>query len=956
MVFDQPVFNQIVRQGTNNAVRLLRNLFLGVLLLLLVLAGAGVLWREAVLETAGNYGLETLGFDQAGLTITQVSMDRMIAENVSLGLGLPTLRRVELYFEPQQLIRGELRRLEISGLRVIVEKNGENLNKLKELIGGNSDSGSEENPRPAGSKRRALPHILLEDAEVTLRATPAGDGLLRLSGEVLPGPDGLAARMQAGLDLGHTDATLTARTETIDGQNIIYLTGDGTTDATDLLAQGPFAEQAAAIVAKGKARYNLEGRIPAPLRHPADSKAWLSQVFGLNGTISVSELQTAYASETVSGEVIWRIAGDGQVLRLTLPQASDLTVSAIPPARLAALGLDMPPDEPFTVRIESSSVTADLGESAVVGAWMAKSTLNARMHGAEFDVSIDADSDAGSPDIALRQIGIEAKSVPLSKGGVTGRLESFKAEVKGSFNRDKKLELNGKISGVGLMLAHPQATLDRLTVETPVTLSGSFDQPQVRADGLSAVAEGLTVPGRASVTQPLAIAASVLRWDGQKAVAEIRVDKGAASVVAGSGKPVSAAWEQVLASISASMDSGGKPQIDGSINVSNGSASIPSAGVRISGMELALPLQAGPLTFSGQIRDGQRNPRFTPVAVKLSGKKAADAVTLSGSAAMHRGRAWVPLRIKADFDTQKVRAYYGPAKLTFAEDKLQPKNLSPSLSKINQATGIATVSGLVAIDPGRAPRLSAAVVFDEVSLKTDGVAAEGLNGKLKLSSLQPLASSGEQTLTLRRLVAGVPLDDVFARFTIPRRSGGLTVELGEVGTSLAGGTIRVRDATYQNGAADLLVRVSALPLERLLREWQVEGLDGTGLISGTIPVAIRAKGVGIGGGRLDGQQPGVIRVDFGSARNTLTSAGSQVELAVRTLEDFHYRELSIGVSKPMDGELSLAIGLDGNNPAVLEGHPFRFNINLSGRLEPILEAIQAGDRISADLLRGSLGR
>ena len=147
-----------------------------------------------------------------------------------------------------------------------------------------------------------------------------------------------------------------------------------------------------------------------------------------------------------------------------------------------------------------------------------------------------------------------------------------------------------------------------------------------------------------------------------------------------------------------------------------------------------------------------------------------------------------------------------------------------------------------------------------------------------------------------------------------------------------------------------------MPLERLLEEWKVEGLEGTGLISGAIPVSLRNSGVEINDGKLDGQRHGVVRVDFGSARETLTSAGEQVELAVRTLEDFHYRELSIGVDMPSDGELTLAIGLDGNNPAVLEGYPFRFNINLSGKVEPILDAIQAGERISADFLQGGLGR
>jgi hypothetical protein len=53
--------------------------------------------------------------------------------------------------------------------------------------------------------------------------------------------------------------------------------------------------------------------------------------------------------------------------------------------------------------------------------------------------------------------------------------------------------------------------------------------------------------------------------------------------------------------------------------------------------------------------------------------------------------------------------------------------------------------------------------------------------------------------------------------------------------------------------------------------------------------------------------------------------------------------------------LTLAIGLEGANPAVLDGYPFRFNINLSGELAPILAAVREGRRIGAELLQGGLG-
>ena len=253
------------------------------------------------------------------------------------------------------------------------------------------------------------------------------------------------------------------------------------------------------------------------------------------------------------------------------------------------------------------------------------------------------------------------------------------------------------------------------------------------------------------------------------------------------------------------------------------------------------------------------------------------------------------------------------------------------------------------------PAMTAKVGFDDLSAVLEGgVTVDGLNGELAFASLQPLATVGEQRLTVRRMVAGVPLEDADARFTIRHDRGGFAIDLGEAGAKLSGGQVRVGQALFRNGSADLRVGIADLPLERLLEDWKVQGLEGTGMIAGSLPVALRPTGVAIGDGRLLSLTPGVIRVDFGSARETLAGAGSQVELAVQTLENFHYERMTLGVSKPLGGELTLAVGLDGKNPDVLDGYPFRFNVNLSGRLEPILEAIQAGERIGTDLLQGGI--
>lgn len=936
--------------------RLFRNLLLGLSLLLLLAAGAGVIWREAALQAAGEIALDWYGFDQAKLAVTHVGTNRIVVQDVSLGPDLPALRLAEVRFNPLRLLRGEVQQVTLTGLRVNVEDEGQILRERLRAV--TNPQAAPPGP-PSGASQgepTALPHIILDDAQITLRATPAGDGLLRLSGELQSAEQGLSAQMQAELDIGHTVAALTAHTESQAGQNIIVLEGSGKTDAAVLLTEGPFAERAAALVRPGRASFSLKGRVSAPTAKTADLTAWLAKAFQLEGRVNLDGVQTAFAPEIVSGDIGWRIGGDGQAVTFALPEPATLAITAIPPERFSTAGLDLPSGEPLRVRLQPSQVSAGLRHGSLTGEWQVGAAGQAEIAASNLTFSANAAAAAGSPSIELKHVNIEATSIPVAKDGNSGTVERASTEFNGLIFHNKDMELNGIISLESAKIASTAATLEKLQASTPFHLTGSLADPNLIADGLSAAASNLQVPGMASLPGPTQITATTLRFKEHRLTANISVDQGSGEVLADAGKPISIGWAQVVAELTAKLAPGRSPDIDGTVMLRETSATIPSAGITIDQGELTLPLVAGDVRVSGRITDRQASPRFTPVALTLTGERSMDEVTLAGAATMQRGLARVPLRIKAEINTQTVRGNYGPATLTFVPGKLQPKNISPLLKSIRQAIGTMTLSGTIAIDPGRPPRLNAAVVLDGLSVETDSVQADGLQGKLKFSSLQPLVTTGEQSLRLERIVAGVPLSDVFAHFTIPRSNNGLTLNLREAGATLAGGSIRVRDAVYRNGAVDLLVNVAALPLERLLQEWKVEGLEGTGIISGAIPVSIRSGGVGINNGKLDGQQPGVIRVDFGSARDTLTGAGEQVELAVRTLEDFHYQTLSLAISKPQDGELTLAIGLNGNNPDVLDGHPFRFNINLSGRLEPILEAIQTGSRISADLLRGGLGQ
>ncbi len=72
---------------------------------------------------------------------------------------------------------------------------------------------------------------------------------------------------------------------------------------------------------------------------------------------------------------------------------------------------------------------------------------------------------------------------------------------------------------------------------------------------------------------------------------------------------------------------------------------------------------------------------------------------------------------------------------------------------------------------------------------------------------------------------------------------------------------------------------------------------------------------------------------------------------LRVLRNFRYDELSLAIEKPAEAEVRLALVLLGKNPDVLEGQPFRFNINLEGDTGQLVEALTQAYILSNRMLR-----
>ena len=189
----------------------------------------------------------------------------------------------------------------------------------------------------------------------------------------------------------------------------------------------------------------------------------------------------------------------------------------------------------------------------------------------------------------------------------------------------------------------------------------------------------------------------------------------------------------------------------------------------------------------------------------------------------------------------------GPSSIAFRKGGRQPGALSPQLAALRDVTGAVRVSAALDLSAGRAVRSWMTLTFDNLSARAGDIEVAGLEGTVKLNRLSPLATAGPQRLTARRLTAGVPVRKPRVSFTILPRRRGLTVQIHDATGELAGGEIAVEDVRWDSRAKTnaFEVRVRDVAIGRLLRDWQVEGISGTGRISGLIPVRVGRSGLAV---------------------------------------------------------------------------------------------------------------
>lgn len=227
----------------------------------------------------------------------------------------------------------------------------------------------------------------------------------------------------------------------------------------------------------------------------------------------------------------------------------------------------------------------------------------------------------------------------------------------------------------------------------------------------------------------------------------------------------------------------------------------------------------------------------------------------------------------------------------------------------------------------------------------------GVNAEMALTLDKGIASSKTAKLHVAVLDVGLPVQNIKAQFTLMPHPGELlpVIKMQKVSANLLGGKAFSGpfDLDFARNKNEFVVQLEHIDLDKIMQLEQQEGLQGSGLLDGQLPISLSREGIAVENGQLAVRAPGgVIRYTPTPKVANLAQTNPSVNMVVDALRNFHYQVMSIHSDYKTKGDLNLQVHIEGRNPDWQAGKPVHLNLNLQENIPVLLRSLQVGGEIS----------
>jgi hypothetical protein len=247
-----------------------------------------------------------------------------------------------------------------------------------------------------------------------------------------------------------------------------------------------------------------------------------------------------------------------------------------------------------------------------------------------------------------------------------------------------------------------------------------------------------------------------------------------------------------------------------------------------------------------------------------------------------------------------------------------------------------------------AKRTSATITVDNLSGRYQDYIVSGVNGTIALRGDGTASVEMVQPalVTAASLRTGIDFNNVafslWAGWKAPNRFP--VLEIKDLQCDVFGGAATSPGARvdWAKLPATMTVSLRKLDLAKVLSLEQQKGLQGTGVLNGTVPLAVTAAGITVDDGRLEAEAPGgVVRYpSTPESPKVITEADSHLHLVTQALNNFHYTVLRVGLDYADTGWMDLKIRLEGQNPDLKKSPPIHFNLAVQEHVPTLLKSLR----------------
>lgn len=689
----------------------------------------------------------------------------------------------------------------------------------------------------------------------------------------------------------------------------------------------------------------------------------------------VSAMETDFALQTdglshpdylegLTSDIAGRIklGNAGVTLDLKKPVTAELTALSEELLRRISLPEDLRSWMAGAVKLKLSPVEGQAllraaRDDVLTGPYSVTSVLDLSAPG--FSVSATSSGEL-APDRADWALGgpvvLEARKLPLR--GISGAKGRFDLELTGAFvSTDAGSSISGDLKAAADALVKDDIRVTGLRASAPLRgeLAGQLLRVVTTGPAV-ATAKGFSMTAGASTT-PLKLEISAVDISVDLATGVLRPKVTAQLAPAGfalgtESEALSLETEAIDLSVAPATEA------DGSLVLAFDSSGLTLPDYELRAADVALRVQVDPET-------GAAKGRFADLRLEdTAAARRFDEVFLDGGFQQNqagrldftvKGRGFQDaITFEAQGKSDPKRGLSMDVTLPahdFAETPLSLKELSwISDALIEQGR----MSGNLHVEmSSNGPVGFAKLSSEGLSGEALGFPFSGLSLGMDLDGLWPPQTARPIEIGLARINPGLPISDfqIEADLTsaAPFRLDLPTASFTLLGARISadGGRLALLD-----GTADLPIRITGLDLAEVLKAADLADVDVSGRLAGDLPISFNNGVVTLRRSKLAATETGVLRVRSDEVASLLTGYGDEVDSMLRALEDFRYDDLSLTLEKTADDDLTLLLSILGKNPAVLDGQPFRLNLNLESNIGQILNTLGEGLEISKDLLSG----